>query len=59
MTKNDKIHTTKARVNTVLFATITGAEMQIVLINIFVVFWSYLFCCGIYAKTIIHLSVGE
>jgi hypothetical protein len=41
------------------FTPITGAEIQIVLKIFVVVFWSFLFCCGIYAKTIIQLSVGE
>jgi hypothetical protein len=44
-------------VNTVFFATMAGAEIQIVL-KIFTLLL-FLLCNGIYAKTIIHLSVGE
>jgi hypothetical protein len=57
MNKSTKIR----RLSIVLFTTITRAEIQIVL-KICSLFFGH-FCSvvvvGLYAKTIIHLSVGE
>jgi hypothetical protein len=57
MNKSTKIR----RLSIVLFTTITRAEIQIVL-KICSLFFSH-FCSvvvvGLYAKTIIHFSVGE
>jgi hypothetical protein len=44
--------------NTVLFTTITGAEIQIVLKIYLLLFDNFGFVV-VYAKTIIHLSIGE